>query len=198
MNDDARTIVWYSERMELRRRVGEAIKHAREARGISLSDLARQSGTAKATLSALEAGRANPTLETLWALAAALKLSLGELVDPPSPGLAQHSVLRAGEGTVVRGDAVVGRIVQSFESGPNRIEIYDAHVLNRRQISPAHARGVVEHLVVTRGRLRVGPVDDPVELRPGDYLRMAPSWPHLYQGLERDTHMVLVMQFPGA
>src|SRR6185436_4575987 len=112
--------------MELRRRVGESIKRAREARGLSLSDLARQSGTAKATLSALEAGRANPTLETLWALAAALQLSLGELVDPPSPGL---SVVRAGEGTVLRGEAVVGRIVSSFESGPSRIEIYEAQVL---------------------------------------------------------------------
>jgi transcriptional regulator with XRE-family HTH domain len=180
--------------MELRRRVGETIKRAREARGLSLSDLARQSGTAKATLSALEAGRANPTLETLWALSAALHVSLGELVDPPTPGL---SVVRASEGTVLRGDAVVGRIVSSFESGPNRVEIYDVEVRNRRQISPAHARGVTEHLVLTRGRLRVGPVDNPVELRPGDYLRMSPSWPHLYQGLERDTHMVLVMQFPS-
>jgi transcriptional regulator with XRE-family HTH domain len=179
--------------MELRRQVGEAIKRAREARGLSLSDLARLSGTAKATLSALEAGRANPTLETLWALAAALHLSLGELVDPPAPDL---SVLRAHQGTLVRGDAVVARIVSSFESGPNRIEIYEAQILNRRQISPAHARGVSEHIVVTRGRLRVGPVDDPVELQSGDYLRMSPLWPHLYQGLERDTHIVLVMQFP--
>jgi transcriptional regulator with XRE-family HTH domain len=181
--------------MELRRRVGESIKRAREERGLSLSDLARQSGTNKATLSTIEQGRANPTLETLWSLAAALHLTLGELVDPPSPAL---SIVRANEGTVLRGEAVVGRIVSSFESGPNRIEIYEAQVLNRRQISPAHARGVTEHLVVTRGRLRVGPVDNPVELRAGDYLRMVPSWPHLYQGLERDTHMVLVMQFPPA
>jgi len=180
--------------MELRRRVGDTIRRAREARGLSLGELARASHTSKATLSALEAGRANPTLETLWALAAALQLSLGELVDPPSPGMA---VVRANEGTVLRGEAVVGRVITSFESGPNRIEIYDAQILNRRQISPAHARGVTEHLVVTRGRLRVGPVDDPVELRAGDYLRMSPSWPHLYQGLERDTHMVLVMQFPA-
>jgi transcriptional regulator with XRE-family HTH domain len=181
--------------MELRRRVGETIKRAREARGLSLSDLARQSGIAKATLSALEAGGANPTLETLWALSASLKLSLGELVDPPSPGL---SVVRAKEGTMVRGDAVVARIISTFESGPNRIELYDAQILNRRQISPAHARGVTEHILVTRGRLRVGPIDDPVELQTGDYLRMSPVWPHLYQGLERDTHMVLVMQFPMA
>src|SRR5207248_5334175 len=91
------TIVRYNEHMELRRRVGDTIRRALEARGLSLGELARASHTSKATLSALEAGRANPTLETLWALAAALQLSLGELVDPASPGMA---VVRANEGTL--------------------------------------------------------------------------------------------------
>jgi len=179
----------------IRSRVGEALRRARETRGLSVSELARTSGIAKATLSGLETGDANPTLETLWALTAALGVSLGELVDPPRPSL---TVVRAKEGVVVRGEAVIGRLVSSFEVGSERHEILECQVRRRRQISPAHARGVTEHLLVTAGRLRVGPVDAPEELGPGDFLRMSPAWPHLYEGLAAGTRMVLVMQFPRA
>lgn len=41
------------------------------ARGITLAELARRSGIAKATLSQLEAGGGNPTIETLFALSRA-------------------------------------------------------------------------------------------------------------------------------
>jgi transcriptional regulator with XRE-family HTH domain len=160
---------------------------------MSVSDLARASGVAKATLSALESGRANPTLETLWSLTAPLGVSLGELLEPSAPSL---SVVRAGEGTVVRGVAVHARLLHSVEIGNARLELFDAEVLMKKQLSPAHARGVTEHIVVTGGRLRVGPVDAPVELGAGDSLRMAPAWPHLYQALARGTRMVLLMQFP--
>lgn len=177
----------------IRGRVGDSLRRLRDGRGLSVSDLARASGVAKATLSGLEAGDANPTLETLWALTAALGVSLGELVDAPRPSL---RVVRAREGTVVRGDAVIGRLVSTFEVGSERHEIFDCAIRRRRQISPAHARGVTEHLLVTAGKLRVGPVDDPVELAAGDFLRMAPAWPHLYEALAAGTRMVLVMQFP--
>jgi transcriptional regulator with XRE-family HTH domain len=177
----------------IRGRVADALRRARETRGLSVSDLARASGVAKATLSGLESGTANPTLETLWALSAALEVSLGELVDPPAPSLA---IVRAREGTVVRGVSVVGRLISTFDVGTERHEIFDCGVLRKQQISPAHARGVTEQLIVTAGKLRVGPVDDPVELGPGDFLRMAPAWPHLYEALAEHTRMVLLMRYP--
>ena len=43
----------------------------RERAGMSLAELAR-AGLAKSTLSQLESGTGNPSLETLWALAMAL------------------------------------------------------------------------------------------------------------------------------
>src|SRR4051812_3414120 len=108
-------------RESIRSSVAETLRRVRTARGLSVSDLARASGVAKATLSGLESGSANPTLETLWALAAALGVSLGELVEPPRPSI---SVVRAGEGTVVRGDSVIGRIVSTFDAGTVRHEIF--------------------------------------------------------------------------
>lgn len=52
--------------------IGRRIRRLREERGISLSALARAAGVGKATLSGLENGTRNPTLETLWAITAEL------------------------------------------------------------------------------------------------------------------------------
>src|SRR4051812_2937934 len=81
--------------------VGTNLRRLRTERSLSLSDLGRTSGVAKATLSALEGGRGNPTLETLSALAAALQVPMGDLITPGDP--APVTVVRSDEGTVGAG-----------------------------------------------------------------------------------------------
>ncbi|NJA56315.1 helix-turn-helix domain-containing protein, partial [Streptomyces sp. NEAU-H3] len=70
--------------------VGARIRELREARALSLSALARRSGLGKATLSGLEAGTRNPTLETLYAVTTALGVPLTAALAPPgaAPGTA--------------------------------------------------------------------------------------------------------------
>src|SRR5689334_22735036 len=62
------------------------LRRMRIARRLSLSELARATGMSKATLSSVESGRSNPTVETLAALASALRVSLGELLEEPPVG----------------------------------------------------------------------------------------------------------------
>src|SRR4051794_678857 len=62
--------------------VGRRVREWRERRGMSLSELARRAVVGKATLSGLEAGTRNPTLDTLQAVAAALDLPLTTLLSP--------------------------------------------------------------------------------------------------------------------
>jgi quercetin dioxygenase-like cupin family protein len=59
-----------------------------------------------------------------------------------------------------------------------------------------HPAGVVESLVLTAGRLRTGPADDPVELGPGDFVRFPGDVPHVYQALGGPARGVLVMSHP--
>jgi len=54
--------------------VGEQIRDAREATGLSQRDLAARTGTSQATVVRLEAGRVGATLTTLQRVAAALDL----------------------------------------------------------------------------------------------------------------------------
>ena len=60
---------------------GKRIIALREQQGITQSELARRSGKDRQNIYRLEKGELNPTLFQLTEIAAALKISLPELVD---------------------------------------------------------------------------------------------------------------------
>jgi transcriptional regulator with XRE-family HTH domain len=82
---------WQAERMDDSTNrtldsVGPRLKHLRQRRDITLSDLAEETGISTSTLSRLEAGLRRPTLEQLLPLARAYGVTLDELVDAPPTG----------------------------------------------------------------------------------------------------------------
>ncbi|HEX6618767.1 MAG TPA: helix-turn-helix transcriptional regulator, partial [Solirubrobacteraceae bacterium] len=72
------------------------LRRLRAERGLSTVALARDSGVARATLAQIEAGRGNPTLETLYALANTLQVALADVIAPPIA--ADVEVVRAADG----------------------------------------------------------------------------------------------------
>jgi transcriptional regulator with XRE-family HTH domain len=60
--------------------LGAAIRAAREARGLSLRELARRIDVSPSFVSQVELGKANPSVGTLYSLAAELGTSLGDLI----------------------------------------------------------------------------------------------------------------------
>src|SRR5947207_1625108 len=52
--------------------IASSLRRERRRSGLSLTELARRAGIAKSTLSQLESGTGNPSLETLWAICVAL------------------------------------------------------------------------------------------------------------------------------
>lgn len=176
--------------------VGDNLKRLRAERTLSLSDLARASGVAKATLSALEGGRGNPTLETLSALAAALQVPMGDLITAADPE--PVTVVRADEGTDIPGTANDLRLVARFAPG-GTVEVYEASWPKRStRNAGGHGPGTREHVFVTRGGLKVGPVGREVGLAGGDYATFAADDPHIYEA-RAGTRALLLMQWaPGA
>ena len=81
--------------------MGEALREARAARGLSLRELADRLGVSPSLISQIETGRANPSVSTLYAIAAELDISLDELLfnDRRAPEPAP---------TLVRPEAAVG------------------------------------------------------------------------------------------
>jgi transcriptional regulator with XRE-family HTH domain len=179
--------------------VGTNLKRLRTEQALSLSDLARSSGVAKATLSALEGGRGNPTLETLSALAAALQIPMGDLITAADP--APVTVVRSDEGTSVRGGGPNPndlRLIARFTPG-GTVEVYEASWPKRStRNAGGHGPGTREHVFVTRGGLKVGPVGREVGLAGGDYATFAADEPHIYEA-RASTRALLLMQWaPGA
>ncbi|MFG3256522.1 helix-turn-helix domain-containing protein [Streptomyces sp. NPDC048172] len=66
--------------------VGPRLRSLRKGRGITLAQLAEETGVSLSTLSRLEAGRREPTLKLLLPLAKAYGVQLDELVGAPQTG----------------------------------------------------------------------------------------------------------------
>ena len=180
--------------MDTIRSVGAHVRRIRSNRGLSLSELARQSGVAKATLIGLESGRGNPTLETLMALATSLGVPLAMLIAEGDAPVVH--VTRAHEGTLIRGDGVRLRLVHRMTAGTIMYELFDMVVDPGLYRSPAHAGGVVEHIMVHAGTLRVGPDDAPTEVSEGDFVSFSADRPHFYEAIDSTVGAMLTIVYP--
>jgi XRE family transcriptional regulator, regulator of sulfur utilization len=167
--------------------VGQRIRELRTARGWSLSSLALRAHLGKATLSQIEAGQRNPTLETLYAIAAQLEVGLSALVTPAG-----------ADAPVVRGKAVQGALAAVYHDPAVTTEIYRLQIRpGRIQISPGHGPGVIEHLFITSGAVSVGPVGEPLEIAAGADGSWESSGPHSYCALgDQIAEGVLIIRHP--
>ncbi|MCY1717673.1 MULTISPECIES: helix-turn-helix domain-containing protein [unclassified Microbacterium] len=179
---------------DLSARIAASLRRERERRDLSVSELARRAGVAKATVSQLENGGGNPSVETLWALASALEITFADFVDE---GAHSPTLIRAGEaGTAVASSASDYIAVLLSASPPHaRRDIYllSAEPGSPRRSDP-HPRGTIEHLVMVSGRGLVGPADAPFELAPGDYLSYAGDAPHVFEALTAGMSAVCVVE----
>lgn len=161
------------------------LRRLRVARRWSLSELAAATGSGKATLSAIENGRANPTVDTLAALAAALGVELTALLEPAAAD--ELALVRAADR-------------EPATDGVARLAAAEAGELQHAQLEP-HSRverearqgGGRVHVLVTRGTLVAGPAERIVELGPGDYLSFPADRPYeLSTAGRRGAALVLV------
>ena len=173
--------------------VSLSLRRERARTGLSLTELAKRAGIAKSTLSQLENGTGNPSLETLWALGTALGVPLSRLIDPPSRDV---YVIRAGEGVVMHAerDPYEAAMLASCPPGARR-DIYRVGAEpGAGHLASPHTAGTMEHLILGSGRVLAGPVGDAVELGPGDYLRYPGDIPHVFDALEPGTLGVIIME----
>jgi transcriptional regulator with XRE-family HTH domain len=171
--------------MDLASAVGLRLKELREAQRVSLSELARRSKIGKATLSELESGRRNPTLETVYALTKALKVPLSSVLhdlEPPAK---------------ISGDAVDAVLLERFEADTSVTETYRIRIRSgATQESAAHSPDTTEHIIVLTGTALVGEVANPVLIGPGMHGTWAADAPHLYRAPAGDVEAVLLVRHP--
>jgi len=176
------------------RPVASNLTQIRTKRGLSLSALSDAAGLSKSTLSELERGRGNPSLDTLWALARALNVPLHAL-------FAEHAhqgvrVVRLATAEVIADEG--GVLTQHLLSLHNRgdIEVYTVALApGTRRTSEPHGPGQVEHVIGVAGEVEVGPVDAPVVVEAGDLVSSPCDVAHVYAA-DGQARFVVVQDYP--
>lgn len=145
---------------------------------LSLSELAGRASVAKATLSDLEAGRGNPTLDTLWNLATGLGVSFSDLVSaPPTDGV---TVARLDELPPLGATGEQARLLDRLDQHAV-VDVLDLVCApGSDRWSPAHGPKVTEALLVISGRLVTGPAGQERALDAGQLIHFPADQPHRY------------------
>lgn len=165
------------------RAVGNSIRAARTAMGISMRALAVRCGVSQPFLSEVERGISMPSIATLYRVAEALGVAPSTLLPPVGPG--DVHVVRAEEGRRVASseqpNSAIGRVVFTDESLGLEIYEYRTDATEDLDVWFRHDGEKVLHLI--EGRLMVEfetAEHPPVRLGPGDTLihagRIAHRW----------------------
>lgn len=161
---------------DLSARLGRNLRELREARGISQQQIARLSGIPRATWSNLESGAANPTLSVLRKAAAALQVSIEELLSRPALG---GRFYKAGTLPVrMRGLVTLRRLLPDPIPG---IEIDRMELPPKGQmIGVPHTPGTREYLTCEEGRITLAVAGETFRLSPGDVVTFRGDQRHTY------------------
>ena len=161
---------------------------------MSIGELARRSGISKQTLSKVEQGVGNPTIETMAALADALDVTTRRLLTQwGTPVFVQ----RQAEGEWEEGAGWSQRMLDEiYGSGYVRTLLLRLERTSQKdQVIEGHQPGTLHHLYVISGKLRTGPLTDPVDLSAGDFVRFPGDVPHAHVCLtdRAVAHMVTTL-----
>lgn len=165
---------------ETPRWLADNLRALRQARGLTQLQCATLAQVPRPTWASLESGAANPTLSVVVKVAAALGVTLDELVGPPRAACAVFPAAELREqrrrGVVVREllpEPLVGLQIErlAFDAG--------AAMTGR-----PHTPGTREWLTCERGRVELRVAGQRFELAPGDVAVFPGDQKHSYRALD--------------
>lgn len=179
--------------------LGGRVREMRAVRGLTLEALSEYSGVSRAMISKVERGEKNPTLVVAAKLAEGLGVTLSQLVGMEERG--EVVVVPRGERMVMR-DPETGfeRQLLSPTFVGRGVEFVRNRVPGGSTSGefPAHRKGVVEYIVVERGRLRAVLGGEEYLLDEGDALYFEADVPHRFDNAgEGECSYYLVISSGG-
>lgn len=179
--------------------VGARVRALREARGLSLRDLAQRSGVSAPMLSQVERGETSPTLAVAAKIAAGLALSLSQLLRLDE---ASHVALVRKSDRVLLGRG--GHRYEALTPGlPGERASVTRHTLRAGARTggpgdaPLHAPGSRETAVVERGRLALVLDGERFDLATGDSITFDADLPHHFENPGRGESAFLAVVTAG-
>jgi transcriptional regulator with XRE-family HTH domain len=161
--------------------LAENVRQLRETRGQSQQQLAKLAGLPRPTWASLESGSANPTLSVLLKAAAALQVSLEELIGPPRSTGTHYPA--ASIRTRQRGEARIRNLLPESIPGME---------IERMELPPGghmvgipHTHGTREYLTCEKGRITLVASGESWTLDPGDVVVFRGDQRHSYRNAGR-------------
>ena len=176
-------------------RIGQQLKAARQARRMTLAEVAEAAGITKGFLSKIERDQASASVASLMRLCETLGLSVGELFTA-TPG----DVVRRGAYPPINFGGTGMTEFLLTPHGERRLQA----ILS--EIEPGGGSGDepyslpadVEFVFVVSGRLAVTLRNEEIVLGPGDALSFAPHVPHTFRSALEDAITQVLWVFSPA
>ena len=170
----------------------------RQAKGLSLAELAEASGVSKAMISRVERVESSPTAMILGRLAAGLGVSLAQLLAEDRETVRR---LRKRAEQAVWRDPKAGYLRrQVAERGlDNGVEMVEIELPRSARVAypPWSGQPYRQRLWLVEGGLRVDYGDEVFELEPGDCLDFGVDRPVAFKTLGRSACRYLLVVWPG-
>jgi transcriptional regulator with XRE-family HTH domain len=160
--------------------IGRNVRRLRNRRALTLDGLAAAAGVSRSTVIQIEAGKANPSVGTLLALASVLRVGIGSLVDVDA-GPEMVVRRRATAAQLWRTDAGSSAVFLLGTDPPDVIELWDWTLQPGEGFhSEAHPAGTREVLSVLSGTLRMRVGDAQEVMGTGDTVMFPAHAAHHY------------------
>lgn len=173
--------------------LGDKLREIRQARGMSIGEVARRSGVPPSTISKIENRQINPSLVHAINLATALGANLGFLVNRDIGRSEPFSLVRSGKSvsmTLPESAMTIHDLNGAFE--PNileaRLGVIEAGGTSGGE-PMQHAGEEICHVLCGAIRYRIG--EQTVDLVAGDTIHLVCTDPHSWENLSEGTTKVL-------
>jgi transcriptional regulator with XRE-family HTH domain len=167
--------------------VGSRLKRARTQRGVTLTELAAETGISKSTLSRLESGQRKPSLEPLLLIARAHSVPLDELVGAPEvrdPRILPKPRVRNG------------RMVVPLTGQAGGLHAWKVIIPPERKQPELRTHDGYEWLYVLSGRMRLIVAGDDITMGPGEATEFDTGRPHWFG--PADDQPIEILSLHGA
>jgi transcriptional regulator with XRE-family HTH domain len=171
--------------------IGGRLRAARQARGLTLDQVAAATGLTKGFLSRLERDEVSPSVASLVSVCEVVGIRVGELFETP-----QTSLVRAGEGRQINFGGTDVRELLLTPGTQGALQVISS------TIEPGGSGGEelytldceVEFVYVVRGRLQIRLSDDTVLLDAGDAFTFPGREPHTWSNAaDGDCEVIWVL-----
>ncbi|CUZ50263.1 HTH-type transcriptional regulator sinR [Serratia marcescens] len=167
--------------------VSHRIKQQRKSQKLSLDELSRRAGVSKGMLVEIEKGSANPSIAILCKLAAALGLSVADIVNV-TRAPAAYLIESQDIPTLWHGDRGGSARLLAGTRGPNMIELWRWEMApGEAYASGGHPVGTFELLHVEQGVLSLAVEQTELRITPGCSAVARTDSPHRYANEGEDT-----------